>query len=189
MWWIKNQWSGDFSVLHARELWSSRILTRSTASTRLIDFETNRRCIGGGGRGEAEKSGEESGINENEDGECGGDEELWDRRRQHFWNTQTRWRRPDCTTLLESIRQSSPRMGKATERMQSERWGRLEREERKKNRDREKGWQGDKEIEVEANGISLRKNHTYAGKILNNFNGNTTVKYPSLQGSRKVEIV
>ena len=38
---------------------------------------------------EAEKSGGESGVNEDESGEeCGGDEERRDRRRQHFWNTR-----------------------------------------------------------------------------------------------------
>ncbi|XP_076282417.1 uncharacterized protein LOC143209951 [Lasioglossum baleicum] len=40
------------------------------------------------------------------------------RRRQQFWTTQTRRRRPDCTTLLESIRQSSLRTRTGREKRQ-----------------------------------------------------------------------
>lgn len=83
---------------------------------------------------EAEKSGGGSGVNEDEDEGRGGDEERRDRRRQHFWNTQTRWRRPDCTTLLESIRQSSLRTGR--ERRRSECGVKDEGEKRESERER-----------------------------------------------------
>lgn len=132
-------------------------------------------------------------MNENDDGGrgCGGDEERRDRRRQHFWNTQTRWRRPDCTTLLESIRQSSLWTG--WERRRSECGVKDERErERGGGRGRQTE-RVDREKRRSARSRRARtflcESRAYAGKISHTFRGDTTAKCLSLQGSGRAEIV
>lgn len=149
-------------------------LARSTASTRPIDFETRRRRVKGGGgkRGGRQERRWNAGVNKDEDGGCGGDEERRDRRRQHFWNTQTRWRRPDCTTLLESIRQSSLWTG--WERRRSEcgvkdEAGVREREGGRRERERQR-----KSVKSRRAGTSLCESYTYAGKITDSFSRNIT---------------
>ncbi|KYM86383.1 hypothetical protein ALC53_04083 [Atta colombica] len=96
---------------------------------------------------EAEKSGGESGVNEDESGEeCGGDEERRDRRRQHFWNTRGEGQTapPYWNRYVNRSRgwERQYEYGVKDERLERER-------ERKGNR----------ETKAEANGTSLCKLH------------------------------